>query len=86
MGLNAAKKHENHNNNVSQYIILKPTYLDIKDFQKCLGQTRKDSQNDTVFWCLPATKPKDCPQKSWKQLVKDQTFKDSESHCRSYGS
>lgn len=47
-------------------LILPPKYLQIKDFKKCLNVKQQDTY---YYYCLPANKPKLCPQNSWEQLT-----------------
>jgi hypothetical protein len=46
-----------------------PAYLSIKDVNKCIiGRVGFPSDNFSLA-CLPNSKPKDCPQTSWEELV-----------------
>ncbi len=42
-----------------------PTYLQIKEFKKCLETQKIDTWEG---WCIPAEKPESCPEESWEQL------------------
>lgn len=50
---------------VSAFALPAPKYLAIKDVQKCLSETTKDT---ATFVCVPSKKPTQCPSSSWKKL------------------
>lgn len=56
---------------------LPPKYLEVSDFQRCLG---KESHGTYTTWCLPSERPETCVSASWQALVKLQG-KDAVPSC-----
>ena len=44
---------------------LPPAYLQVTDFQRCLGEQTVETHRQ---WCLPVARPAQCPEASWLQL------------------
>lgn len=44
---------------------LPPAYLQVDGFQRCLGEQTVGTHRQ---WCLPVTRPAQCPEASWQQL------------------
>jgi hypothetical protein len=49
----------------SALALLPPKYLSVKDFKQCLATKNMGTWE---AWCLPKTKPDDCPDDSWQEL------------------
>lgn len=45
--------------------ILPPKYLEVSEFQSCLGTMQVASHEQ---WCLPEAQPENCPTESWDEL------------------
>lgn len=57
---------------------LPPAYLAVYHWKHCLAD-QKVTDGSSQQWCLPSSKPKNCPQKSWDTLSKDNSL----SACKS---
>ena len=44
---------------------LPPRYLEIKDFEQCLGTRDMCGMKS---WCMPTEKPDACEEESWEEL------------------